>query len=141
MRRVDPTLELVACGSSNRHMPTGRGAQAEREANHLVLDEWDVWYQQNFPGELGLDVREVSPLIEDTYTVDDAVMVGSLLITPAPACRPGEDRLPGATGERDRPDPDRARRRRLPVDGTGICIAALPPASWHLIRLALAGKP
>jgi alpha-N-arabinofuranosidase len=47
----------------------------------LSFDEWNVWYQQNFPGELGLDVREVSPLIEDTYTVDDAVVVGSLLIT------------------------------------------------------------
>ena len=47
----------------------------------LSFDEWNVWYQQHFPGELGLDVREVSPLIEDTYTVDDAVVVGSLLIT------------------------------------------------------------
>ena len=47
----------------------------------LSFDEWNVWYQQHFPGELGLDIREVSPLIEDTYTVDDAVVVGSLLIT------------------------------------------------------------
>jgi alpha-N-arabinofuranosidase len=47
----------------------------------LSFDEWNVWRQQDFPGELGLDVREVGPLIEDTYTVDDAVVVGSLLIT------------------------------------------------------------
>ena len=47
----------------------------------LSFDEWNVWYQQHFPGELGLDIREVSPLIEDIYTVDDAVVVGSLLIT------------------------------------------------------------
>jgi alpha-N-arabinofuranosidase len=136
MRRVDPTLELVACGSSNRHMPTfgdwertvlertydlvdhislhayyeptnddqasflaaaedmdrfitsviataDHVAALKRSDKRITLsfDEWNVWYQQNFPGELGLDVREVSPLIEDTYTVDDAVVVGSLLIT------------------------------------------------------------
>ncbi|GAB3941358.1 alpha-N-arabinofuranosidase [Kribbella albertanoniae] len=47
----------------------------------LSFDEWNVWRQSDFPGELGLGIREVSPLIEDTYTVDDAVVVGSLLIT------------------------------------------------------------
>jgi len=47
----------------------------------LSFDEWNVWYQQHFPGELGLDIREVGPLIEDSYTVDAAVVVGSLLIT------------------------------------------------------------
>jgi alpha-N-arabinofuranosidase len=136
MRRVDPSLELVACGSSNRHMPTfgdwertvlertydlvdhislhayyepvnddrasflAAAEDMDRFINSVIatadhvaalkrsdkritlsFDEWNVWYQQNFPGELGLDVREVSPLIEDTYTVDDAVVVGSLLIT------------------------------------------------------------
>jgi alpha-N-arabinofuranosidase len=136
MRRVDPGLELVACGSSNAGMPTfgewervvlertydlvdhislhayyepKDGDQASflaaseemdrmissvvATADHvkalkrsdkqltLSFDEWNVWYQQHFPGELGLDIREVSPLIEDTYTVDDAVVVGSLLIT------------------------------------------------------------
>jgi alpha-N-arabinofuranosidase len=136
MRRVDPDVELVACGSSNATMPTfgdwertvlertydlvdhislhayyepRDGDQASflgcaegmdrfidsvvATADHvkalkrsdkeltLSFDEWNVWYQQNFPGELGLEVREVSPLIEDTYTVDDAVVVGSLLIT------------------------------------------------------------
>ncbi|TCM45692.1 alpha-N-arabinofuranosidase [Kribbella sp. VKM Ac-2568] len=136
MRRVDPGIEFVACGSSNRHMPTFAdwertvlertydlvdhislhayyepmgGDQASflaaaeemdrfissvvATADHvkalkrsdkeitLSFDEWNVWYQQRFPGELGLDIREVSPLIEDTYTVDDAVVVGSLLIT------------------------------------------------------------
>jgi alpha-N-arabinofuranosidase len=136
MRRVDPGLELVACGSSNAQMETfgdwertvlertydlvdhislhayyepKNGDQASflaaaeemdamitsivATADHvkalkrsdkeitLSFDEWNVWYQQRFPGELALDVREVSPLIEDTYSVDDAVVVGSLLIT------------------------------------------------------------
>jgi alpha-N-arabinofuranosidase len=136
MRRVDPGLELVACGSSNAGMPTfgewervvlertydlvdhislhayyepKNGDQASflaaaeemdrmitavvATADHvkalkrsdkeltLSFDEWNVWYQQDFPGELGLGIREVGPLIEDTYSVDDAVVVGSLLIT------------------------------------------------------------
>ena len=136
MRRVEPGLELVACGSSNAGMATfgewertvlertydlvdhvslhayyepRDGDQASflaaaeemdrmiasvvATADHvralrrsdkqitLSFDEWNVWYQQRFPGELGLEIREVAPLIEDTYTVDDAVVVGSLLIT------------------------------------------------------------
>ena len=136
MRRVDPGVELVACGSSNAGMPTFGDwertvlertydlvdhislhayyepkagdqtsflASAEgmdrfidsvvATADHvkalkrsdkeitLSFDEWNVWRQQDFPGELGLAVREVGPLIEDKYTVDDAIVVGSLLIT------------------------------------------------------------
>ena len=136
MRRVDPGLELVACGSSNRHMPTfgdwertvlertydlidhislhayyepknddrasflAAAEDMDRFINSVIatadhvgavrrsdkqvtlsFDEWNVWYQQDFPGELGLGVRDVTPLIEDTFTVDDAVVVGSLLIT------------------------------------------------------------
>ncbi|MFF1818936.1 alpha-N-arabinofuranosidase [Kribbella sp. NPDC058245] len=136
MRRVDPDLELVACGSSNSGMPTfGEWERIVLERTYelvdhislhayyeprdgdqttflaaaedmdrmissviattdhvkalkrsqkeitLSFDEWNVWRQQDFPGELGLGIREVGPLIEDTYTVDDAVVVGSLLIT------------------------------------------------------------
>ena len=54
--------------------------RSDKEIN-LSFDEWNVWYQQHFPGELGLDIREAGPLIEDSYTVDAAVVVGSLLIT------------------------------------------------------------
>ncbi len=136
MKRFDPTLELVACGSSNRGMPTfgtwervvleqafdqvdhisahayyephdgdvdsflASAEDMERfigavvaTADHVAavrgserridisFDEWNVWYQSRFPGELGLDIREVSPLIEDVYDLTDAVVVGSLLIT------------------------------------------------------------
>jgi alpha-L-arabinofuranosidase len=136
MRRVDPDLELVACGSSSRYMPTFASwerAVLERTydlvdhislhayyepkdgdtasflavsedmdrfigsvvatADHvgavlrsdkritLSFDEWNVWYQNRFPGEAGLAVREAGPLIEDVYDVTDAVVVGSLLIT------------------------------------------------------------
>jgi alpha-L-arabinofuranosidase len=136
MRRIEPDLELVACGSSGRHMPTfGSWERAVLERTyHLVdhisvhayyeprdgdtasflaaaedmdrfirsatatadhvgavrrsdktitlsFDEWNVWYQNRFPGEAGLAVREASPLIEDVYDVTDAVVAGSLLIT------------------------------------------------------------
>ncbi|MEV5960743.1 alpha-N-arabinofuranosidase [Kribbella sp. NPDC051952] len=136
MRRVEPELELVACGSSNASMPTfgewervvlertydlvdhislhayyephdgdqtsflAASEEMDRMISEVVatadhvkalkrsnkeitlsFDEWNVWRQEEFPGELGLGIREVSPLIEDTYTVDDAVVVGSLLIT------------------------------------------------------------
>jgi alpha-N-arabinofuranosidase len=136
MRRVDPDLELVVCGSSNRHMPTfgdwertvlertyelvdhislhayyepvdddrasflaaaedmdrfiasviataDHVAALKRSDKRITLsfDEWNVWYQNRFPGELGLKIREATGLIEDIYDVDDAVVVGSLLIT------------------------------------------------------------
>jgi len=136
MRRVDPDLELVVCGSSNASMPTfGEWERVVLErtydlvdhislhayyepagddrasflaaaegmdrfigsvvatADHvkalkrsdkeltLSFDEWNVWYQDRFPGELGLKIREATGLIEDVYDVDDAVVVGSLLIT------------------------------------------------------------
>jgi alpha-N-arabinofuranosidase len=136
MRRVDPRVELVACGSSNTGMatfasweatvlaecydvvdhvslhhyvdPTGR-TQADHLASAVELDraidaivatadhvgarrksrrrlgvsvdEWNVWYQSRFGGEASLDWAENRPLIEDTYDVTDAVVVGSLLIT------------------------------------------------------------
>ena len=52
-------------------------------------------------------------LIEDDYSVADAVVVGSLLDLPAAAQRPRDDRLPGPTRQRHRADPHRARRTGL----------------------------
>ncbi|MDN4175034.1 alpha-N-arabinofuranosidase [Nocardioides sp. SOB77] len=136
MRRVDPRVELVACGSSNSTMPTfasweatvlaecyevvdhvslhnyydplGRtlgdhlasGVDLDRAIDAIVatadhvgarlksrrrlgvsVDEWNVWYQSRFDGEASLEWAEARPLIEDTYDVADAAVVGSLLIT------------------------------------------------------------
>ena len=47
------------------------------------------------------------PLIEDTYDVADAVVVGQPADHAAAARRPRRHRLPGPAGQRDRPDPDR----------------------------------
>jgi alpha-N-arabinofuranosidase len=136
MKRFDDTLELVACGSSNRAMPTfgtwerivlersfkhvdhisahayyepldgdvdsflAAAEDMERFISSVVatvdhvaavhqstkrimisFDEWNVWYQNRFPGENDLEIREAPPLIEDVYDLTDAVVVGSLLIT------------------------------------------------------------
>ena len=46
----------------------------------VSFDEWNVWFQQRFHGEQDLEIRETPALIEDVYDVQDAVVVGSLLI-------------------------------------------------------------
>jgi len=136
MRRLDPSVELVACGSSNTRMPTfasweatvlaecydavdhvslhnyydpGTGDLGEflasgsdldraitavvstadhvgarlgsRRRLNVAVDEWNVWYQSRFHGEDSLEWDEHRALIEDTYDVADAVVVGSLMVT------------------------------------------------------------
>ena len=136
MRQVDPSIELVACGSSNSHMPTFGAWEAtvldhaydevdyislhayyeERNgdlasfvassedmdrfiravvatADHvgakrrsrkrvdLSFDEWNVWYQRDFVGHTNLRLEQAPPLIEDTFSLADAVAVGGFLNT------------------------------------------------------------
>ncbi len=134
MRQFDQSLELVACGSSNRAMPTfgaweavvleetydvvdfisahayyeieGEdlgsflasstdmdgfindvvatadhvGAKLSRTKKiNISFDEWNVWYNSKWEP---LQEWAVAPRIsEDAYTVADAVVVGSLLVT------------------------------------------------------------
>ena len=146
MRQVDPSIELVACGSSGRGMPTFGAwentvlteaydlvdyisahayywpvdgdmasflassvemdrfiedvvatADAVRAANNhtkriaVSFDEWNVWYMGT-GGEVDSDVVPGKKLVtdpwpiaprqlEDVYSVADAVVVGSLLIS------------------------------------------------------------
>ncbi|HEY5821739.1 MAG TPA: alpha-N-arabinofuranosidase [Propionibacteriaceae bacterium] len=57
---------------------------ATRQSTKKIMvsfDEWNVWYQARFDGEMSLDIRPPGPLIEDVFDVHDAVVVGSLLIT------------------------------------------------------------
>lgn len=136
MRRLDPEIELVACGSSNERMPTFGAWEAEvlehaydvvdyiavhayfdpegadrtaylasartmdkiiddvaavcdrvaakrrsRRKVKICFDEWNVWRQGRFPGQDSLSWAEAPRLIEDEYTVEDAVVVGSLLMS------------------------------------------------------------
>ncbi len=136
MRWVDPSIELVAVGSSHRRMPTFASWEAtvleqcyevvdhlslhsyyeERNGDRdsflaaaveldrfieeavatcdfvrakgkhrkritLSVDEWNVWYQTRFANyREELDWSEAPRLIEDTYSVVDAVVVGNLMI-------------------------------------------------------------
>jgi alpha-L-arabinofuranosidase len=136
MKRLDPTVQLVACGSSNADMPTfgsweatvlrqaydvvdyvslhayyeqhgddvasflASGVSMDRfiegvvaTADHvraagkhskrinLSFDEWNVWYQGEFEGEDALDWEQAPRLIENAFTLADAVVVGGLLIS------------------------------------------------------------
>ena len=138
MRMIDPGLELVACGSSSRSMPTfgewertvlteaydqvdmisahayywekEAGLQeflvsaedmdrfiaavaatadtvaAARKSDKVIgisFDEWNVWYQDRTPSKppTGDDWPVAPRLLEDNYTVADAVVVGNLLIS------------------------------------------------------------
>jgi alpha-N-arabinofuranosidase len=137
MRLVDPTIELVACGSSGRGMPTFGAweatvlAEAYEQVDHISahayyqerdgdlasflasatdmdafiedvvatadavraatratkriqisFDEWNVWYMGDTPNAPSTDEWPVAPrLLEDHYSVADAVVVGGLLIS------------------------------------------------------------
>ncbi|MGW6561339.1 arabinosylfuranosidase ArfA [Streptomyces hydrogenans] len=136
LRQIDPDLELVACGSSARDLPTFGSweatvlAETYEVVDHVSLhayyeetdgdrdsflasavhmeafieevvatcdhvgarlkspkrltlsfDEWNVWYQRRPNPHPFEDWQEAPRLLEDVYTVTDAVVFGSLLIT------------------------------------------------------------
>ncbi|WP_328473745.1 arabinosylfuranosidase ArfA [Streptomyces sp. NBC_00448] len=136
MRRIDPSIELVACGSSNERMPTFGSWEADvldeafdvvdsislhayfeqhgedrvgflasaqvmddfidgvvatcdhiaakkrsRRRLKLSFDEWNLWYESRFAGQDRLDWARAPRLIEDEYTVEDAVVLGNLLMS------------------------------------------------------------
>jgi alpha-L-arabinofuranosidase len=135
MRQFDAGLELVACGSSYRHMPTfgaweatvleqaydsvdAISAHAYYEdtgdtasflassvdmdaqirdvvatADHvraklgkskridISFDEWNVWYVSRLEAQKPAEWTAAPRISEEAYTVTDAVVVGSMLIT------------------------------------------------------------
>ncbi|OUM40211.1 arabinosylfuranosidase ArfA [Arthrobacter sedimenti] len=140
MRQLDPSIELVACGSSSAHMPTfgewervvlshtydvvdyischayyeekngdlGSFLASAVDMDHFIesvvatadhvkavrgssktinisFDEWNVWYISRFENVdkiEGLDNWPVAPrLLEDCYSVADAVVFGNLMIS------------------------------------------------------------
>ena len=140
MRQLDPSVELIACGSSSAHMPTfgewervvlthtyedvdyischayyeekdgdlgsflASAVDMDRfietvvaTADHvkavlgsektidISFDEWNVWYLsrfQNVDKIEGLDNWPIAPrLLEDVYSVADAVVFGNLMIS------------------------------------------------------------
>ena len=139
MKWVDPSIELVACGSSGSEMPTFgdweltmlnecyenidyvslhryygnptgdtagflartmdmddfirsvvsicdavKGKKHSKKQVNLSFDEWNVWYHSN---EQDKEIwkqdkwNRALPLLEDVYNFEDALLVGSMLIT------------------------------------------------------------
>jgi alpha-N-arabinofuranosidase len=139
MKWVDPSIELVACGSSNSEMPTFgdwelevlnecydtvdyislhryygnrtndtpsflassmdmddfiktvvamcdsiKGKKHRKKSINLSFDEWNVWYHSNEQDE---KIKKLDkwgralPLLEDVYNFEDALLVGSMLMT------------------------------------------------------------
>ena len=112
MRRVDPSLELVACGSSSMDNPTFgdwertvldqcydnvdldqfikgvvaicdavKAKKRSQKQINLSFDEWNVWYHSNQQDEETEHWQKAPHLLEDIYNFEDALLVGSLLIT------------------------------------------------------------
>ncbi|MFN2201912.1 MAG: alpha-N-arabinofuranosidase, partial [Caldilineaceae bacterium] len=136
MRLVDPTIELVACGSSSSKMPTFaeweatvldhtydfvdyvslhayfgnsdndtphflanslemdryiksvasicdyvKAKKRSKKDIHLSFDEWNVWFHSRDSDREIEPWQEAPPLLEDAYTFEDALMVGTMLIT------------------------------------------------------------
>jgi alpha-N-arabinofuranosidase len=48
---------------------------------NLSFDEWNVWFQSEYAEAEPRDWASAPPLIEDTYSVTDAVVVGNLLMS------------------------------------------------------------
>ncbi|MGN6563132.1 MAG: arabinosylfuranosidase ArfA [Thermomicrobiales bacterium] len=136
MKLVDPTIELVACGSSNRRMPTFpeweatvldhtyehveyislhtyygnhdgnlgtflaraldmdefirtvaaicdyiRAKKRAKKVLHLSFDEWNVWYHTRAADRQQTPWTFAPPLAEEMYTLADALVAGTMLIT------------------------------------------------------------
>ncbi len=136
MKWVDPSIELVACGSSNSRMPTypewerivleetydhvdyiaihsyygnesgdlleylAQSEDMERYIRTVIatcdymqarkrspkrlnisFDEWNVWFHSSEADKKQEPWTEAPPLLQDIYTLEDALLVGALLIT------------------------------------------------------------
>ncbi|MFE2299166.1 alpha-N-arabinofuranosidase [Streptomyces sp. NPDC059445] len=57
----------------------GARLKSEKKIN-LSFDEWNVWYQSRTDPHPAEDWQEAPRLLEDVYTVTDAVVLGSLLV-------------------------------------------------------------
>ncbi|KQC11281.1 MAG: alpha-N-arabinofuranosidase [Candidatus Cloacimonas sp. SDB] len=136
MKLIDPTIELVVCGSSHRLMDTYpewestvlehtyewidyisvhsyygnpendtpnylaksldmdtfiksviatcdyvKAGKGSNKTINLSFDEWNVWYHSREQDKKITSWSVAPPLLEDVYNMEDALLVGSLLIT------------------------------------------------------------
>ena len=73
---MDGFIEAVVATADH-----ARAVGRHRKRIHISFDEWNVWYQGRFAGERNLEIEQTPHLIEDVYSVTDAVVVGNLLIS------------------------------------------------------------
>ena len=52
-----------------------------KKVMNLAFDEWNVWYHSNEADKKISPWQIAPPLLEDTYTMEDALLVGLMLIT------------------------------------------------------------
>ena len=136
MKWADPSIEVVACGSSNARMPTFASWEAEvldqtwdhtdylslhiyfgnheddtanflgrslemddfiksvagicdyikakkhsKKQVYLSFDEWNVWYHSHNQDKEMEKWQVAPPILEDIYTMEDALVAGCMLIT------------------------------------------------------------
>ncbi|ONK10474.1 Intracellular exo-alpha-(1-_5)-L-arabinofuranosidase [Streptomyces sp. MP131-18] len=88
--KYDEQSFLASACSMDRHIEDAiaavdfvRARQHRQRRIHLAYDEWNVWYQSRFREPYEWSSMSESPrvLIEDDFTVRDAVVAGSLLMT------------------------------------------------------------
>jgi alpha-N-arabinofuranosidase len=72
---MDHFVESVVAAADHVRAKAGRSKRIG-----ISFDEWNVWYQSRLPAQLPTDWPVAPRLLEDRYTVLDAVVVGSLLI-------------------------------------------------------------
>ena len=128
------------------HFIDGRGRDRRRRRRastssskriDISFDEWNVWYQRAVPPDRWPRTTEwaVAPrLIEDELQRRRRRRRRQPADLAAAAHRPGRRRVPGAAGQRDRADHDRARRPGLAADH-------LPPVRAHLPARRRRGAP
>ena len=91
-----------------------------RSAKRIMLsfDEWNVWYRtRRNRGERVKPGWPVAPdILEEVYTLQDALTFGCALYLAAQSRGSREGRVPGSTRQRDRADHDRNRRPGMAPD-------------------------
>ena len=79
---------LACCRDMDRFIDTVSGicdeVQREKKSDkvmYLSFDEWNVWFHSNEQDEKQKKWTVAPPLLEDVYNLEDALVVGCLLIT------------------------------------------------------------
>ena len=109
-----------------------KGRKHSKKRINLSFDEWNVWYHSS---EQDKEIQKADkwgralPLLEDVYNFEDALLVGSMLMTQR---RSGKDCLPGPIGQCHRAHHDSKRGRRLGSDHLLSLYAGFPLWPGHL---------